>query len=292
MASSFLRGCFFVSLVTSSSIPALADPSGTGRDVRRVNIALREGQQQMAEVKVEVAPPEPPPAEPEEPSPPDPVEPPPPPPPSPPLPPKPASSASRSGRWVFEIGTFGAYMTTRIGYAQPEGGDSRVLLQGVTAGEPPSSCGEQTCAYRFGRTGGFVGGVNLFTGFAASDRVHFGGRLLAGPRAGAGGMLFATGPSVSIHVGGPLWVGASMFVGIASLSESGSVTPPPTHYLVGGPYVISGSTDAAFGLGAEMRVELFRTARGALSLDTHPFFLAGAEGTAFVLPIGVSYRFH
>lgn len=254
-----------------------------GRVEHRSTIALREGGKQTIEVKGLAELPAPAHAEP--------AEPPPAPPPSP-APPKHEVATSRFGRWVFEVGVFAAYMNGNMTRARPDVGEDHVGLVSLAPGSSETtSCYAQECSYELGRQGGFTGGVNLFAGFAAAERVHFGGRLLAGPRLG-GGAIFATGPSVSINMWGPLWAGASAYVGYASQSRRAGVTPPPGYGLVqNDTYMLTGSTDAAFGLGFELRAELFRTTTGAFSLDVQPFFLTGADGSAFVIPFGVSYRF-
>jgi hypothetical protein len=263
--------------------------SATGRVEHRSTIAAREGLRQVLEVKglAELPPPpppaEPPPAEPAPAEPP--VE------PAAPVAPPPASGY-RFGRWVFEIGAFGGYIASKTRSAKPDVGEDGILLASLSPERPePSSCDYLGCTYGAPRGGAFVGGVSLFAGFAATENIHVGGRILAGPRL-QGGALFATGPSVSIHVGGRFWAGASMLLGYASASGNAEVTPPPTHTLVDNSlYRVTGSTDVAFGLGVELRMELWRTSYGALALDTQPLFLAGADGSAFVLPFGISYRF-
>ena len=147
------------------------------------------------------------------------------------------------------------------------------------------------CAYTLGRRESLAGGVSLFAGYAATDWLHVGGRIVAAPRL-RGGAVFATGPSASMHMWGPLWVGASIFLGSASQSErSGTIKPESGYSLVSTDYFpMTAATGPSFGAGFELRAEVLHTERGALAIDTQPMFLAGGNGSAFMLPIGVSYR--
>lgn len=263
--------------------------SATGRVEHRSTIAAREGLKQVLEVKglAEIPappPPEPPPAEPPpaEPSPS--VEPPP--------PAEPPTRASRFGRWVFEAGLFGAYMNGSMDPPLPSGGEDGVQVSNNTADGPENStCHQVGCSYSLGSRGSFVGGVSLFAGYAARSFLDVGGRVIMGPRL-HGGMLFATGPSVSLNVAGPLWIGASAFIGYASQSEkNGEITVPPPYYLISQSTALTGSTDFAGGAGIELRVDLVRAPSGALSIGAQPLFLAGSRGSTFVLPFALSYRF-
>lgn len=249
-----------------------------GRVEHRYTVVARESLKQTVELRGLAAPepaPEPAPIEPVAPA----------------EPPPPAPTAPRFGRWVFEIGLFAGYMNGSMGNARPDAGEDGIQLASLDPSGSSGTCYEIGCSFTLGRAGGLVGGVNLFAGFAASERVHFGGRMILGPRLG-GGAIFATGPSVSIHVGGPVWAGASLYTGYASQSGRAAVTPPNGYTLIDNSVQsLTASTDMAFGLGFELRVELFRAGTGAFSLDTQPFFLASSVGSALVLPIGVSYRF-
>jgi hypothetical protein len=260
-----------------------------GRVERRWTLVAREGERQTVEIRGLLAvapPPEPAPAPPAEPapSPPPPVEPAPPPRAEPP----PSPHAPRFGRWVFEAGLFVGYLNGDMDPAQLGVDPGSVP---VTNGSRTTSCGQVSCSYTIGRQGGVAGGVDLFAGYAARDWLHVGGRMLAAPRAG-GGMLFATGPSVSLHMVGPLWAGASLYLGYASQSStSGTVTPTVPYALdTSSQYPMSASTGLSYGAGFELRCELFHVGSGTFALDTQPFFLAGGNGSAFVLPLGLSYR--
>lgn len=196
---------------------------------------------------------------------------------------------ARYGRWVFEVGLFAAYMHGNMDGARLDGDASTIA---VTNGSAITSCAEAGCSYELGSRGSLAGGVSLFAGMAASDRVHVGGRVIAGPRL-RGGMIFATGPSASIHVWGPFWAGASLLLGYASQSEhSGDVTAPAGMSLYPSDrYPMTASTGVAFGGGFELRCELVHTSHGVLAIDSQPHFLSGSPGSAFVLPVGLSYRF-
>lgn len=200
----------------------------------------------------------------------------------------PSPQAPSGRRWVFEAGIFAAYLN---GDLDPAGLDTDPSTVSVTNGTTTASCAAIRCAYALGRQGSLTGGVSLFAGYAAADWLHVGGRVLAGPRL-RGGAVFATGPSASLHMWGPLWVGASVFLGSASQSERSGTVKPESGYSLASTdnFSMTASSGPAFGAGFELRAEILHTERGALAIDTQPLFLAGANGSAFLLPLGVSYR--
>jgi hypothetical protein len=205
--------------------------------------------------------------------------------------PPPAATPPRPlKRWVFEAGIFAAFLTGNMDPAGLDADPSTVAVRGG-AGAGTTSCDTVRCSYTLGGRNSLAGGVSLFAGFAATDWLHVGGRIVAAPRL-RGGAVFATGPSASMHMWGPLWVGASLFVGNASQSErSGTIKPESGYSLVSADYFpMTAATGPAFGAGFELRAEVLRTERGALAIDTQPMFLAGSNGSAFMLPLGVSYR--
>ncbi|MFT3774432.1 MAG: hypothetical protein QM820_54425 [Minicystis sp.] len=209
-----------------------------------------------------------------------------------PVEPTPAPIAPRFGRWVFEAGIFAAYMNGSMDDARVDGDPASIgVFKSTPEGTETTSCADVGCSYSLGRRSSLAGGVSLFAGYAATDWLHVGGRMLAGPRL-RGGMIFASGPSVSMHMWGPLWVGASVFFGYASQSErSGTVTAPAPYSLASTDYhAMTAATEMAMGAGFELRAELFHTAGGAFAVDVQPLFLAGSPGSAFLLPVGISYR--
>lgn len=208
--------------------------------------------------------------------------------PSTPKEPVPAPTPPGKSRWVFEAGLLLGYMNGDMRVRLPEVDESMIALY---QGSKASDCWQEGCNYALQHPGGSVGLLSLFAGYAATDWFHIGGRMITGPRF-QGGALFATGPSASFRVWGPLWVGASLLLGYASQTDAqGMVSPMYPWEPVPRTVAMTGSSDVAFGAGVELRWELWKGPRGVLSLTTQPFFLGSDSGNALVLPIGAAYRF-
>jgi hypothetical protein len=201
--------------------------------------------------------------------------------------PAPTPKEPGKSRWVFDLGLMLGYMSADLNVGYPNLDESLIT---VRSGSGARSCAELICGYAIQHHGGTVGLLSLYAGYAPKDWFHFGGRMILGPRF-QGGALFATGPSVSFRVAGPLWLGASMLMGYASQYDAqgrvqaddvitGTTTAPMT-----------GTTDFAFGAGAEIRWDLWHGPRGTLSVTSQPFFIGDRNGAAVVLPIGAAYRF-
>jgi hypothetical protein len=192
-------------------------------------------------------------------------------------------------RWIFEVGfvlgaSAGAPDASR---AQLQ---SDVRLSGTSPLSPPTSCASRTCNVSIGGTGGgFVGGGGVYLGYAVSESIDAGVRLLLGT---SGGLLGTIGPSVSFRATKSLHVGfwpmfGSVFVG----DVSADVSPPSGYSLASsGRVYVSGSVDGV-GAGLELEYALADFSRGQLLATATPFFLAGANGNVVVAPLGLAYRF-
>jgi len=247
--------------------------SAAGRVEETRTVTLREGERQTVDIAslAEVHPP-------------DPVL----PLPAPSTPKEPAPNPPGKSRWVFDVGLLVGYMNADLRVGYPNVDESFIA---VSDGSQSSTCLDTYCSYALAHHGGTVGLLSLYAGYAANDWFHIGGRVIAGPRF-QGGAVFATGPSASFRVWGPLWLGASFLLGYAGQSDAqGTVTPEYPWQVVSGGVPMTGSSDVAFGVGAEIRVDLWNGPRGTISLTTQPFFLGSDRGNAFVLPIGAAYRF-
>jgi hypothetical protein len=193
--------------------------------------------------------------------------------------PPPAKVASR---WVFEPGVFLGYMNAST---------DRAFAVGSVAS---SRC--VGCSYSLSPVDGPVAGPNVFVGYAFSKDFVGGLRVLAGPRLQrGGGSIVAIGPSVSLRTSHAWSFGAWALLGSATASSNGvnGVATAPSGYTPDntGSFTLTTSTDLGAGLGFEVSLHLLELGRGSLLLDSTPFFLAGSNGTAWVLPIGIAYRF-
>jgi hypothetical protein len=215
----------------------------------------------------------------------------------------PGQTPHPAGRFVYEIGVFGGYMTGDMDRARPfdDPESVRFLVQEQNGDLRFSSCAALYCSYALPSLGGFVAGPTAFAGYALTERVHVGLRALVGPRAG-GGALFAIGPSASARLWGRLWVGGSLLVGTASESGRGYVDLEQPSSSTAVRVVdfehldfrtrLSESVGFALGAGAEIGVALTDSPKGSFMLQTTPLFLVGPTGSALTLPLSVVHRWH
>jgi hypothetical protein len=205
--------------------------------------------------------------------------------------PAPAKPADRA-RWVFEAGFFVGFLGLNTERAYASNPESIGLYSSMSTSQR-SNCNAVGCTYSLADGSGAVIGVNFFGGYAVSDQLQFGGRLLVGPRIQTGGgSLVAIGPSASLRASPAIWVGASLFLGTASAGGYGTVKPPAPWQVDGGRYDVSASTDLAAGASVDVALRVLETPRGMLLLNATPLFLLGSNGSAVVFPLGVAYRFH
>ncbi len=204
------------------------------------------------------------------------------------------SPSSTPGRFVVEAGLVVGYMSVNPELAHVSaGGAYAIELRSTQADARPSSCASQPCSYSLPQVNGAIVGVNLFAGYAISDAMHLGARLLAGARVDrGGGSVVIVGPALQLHMVGPVWGGFSALVGTASASSNGEVHAPPGFAQSGGgPYLMDGSTDLGAGIGIDLSVRVAELPRGSLRVITSPFFLLGSRGTAWSVPLAIAYRF-
>jgi hypothetical protein len=201
----------------------------------------------------------------------------------------PARPSSRS-RWVFAPGIFVGY----LGVHNPRTSSNDLIeLRDHTApGESTTTCSSD-CDYELNSKGAPSAGLSLFAGYAFSEDVTAGLRLLAGPRLAGGGGYFATfGPSVSFRANEKLSVGAFAFFGTAELAGYGDVRAPPGHSVLSpGPHRLQGDLGGGMGVGVELSWTIAELARGSIVASALPLFLAGSQGTAIAVPLALSYRF-
>jgi hypothetical protein len=194
----------------------------------------------------------------------------------------------QGSRWLLEAGLFGSSVLSSPERAELVDDEGSIRL--VAPNGNVSTCASRPCSYRLSQSWGFVSGLNLFTGYAVSDSVHIGGRLIAGARVG-GGSLIVTGPSMSFHAVGPLWLGAAAYLGSGAVSGSGDITPRAPYYQDGGGGEQLSASTFGFGTGVEVALRVWETPRSALAITVMSVFLFGDNGNTWAVPIGASYRF-
>ena len=206
------------------------------------------------------------------------------------------SPSNAKGRFVVEVGLVVGYMsanTSRARLASSSGENGIELRSNQSSQGSPESCASRGCSYSLPQVNGAIAGVNLFAGYAISDTMHFGGRLLAAARIEhGGGSIVVVGPALQLHMVGPVWTGVSALVGTASVSGNGDVRAPAGYSQTGGgPFLMDGSTEESAGIGLELGVRIAELPRGSLRVLASPFFLVGGGGNAWAFPLAVAYRF-
>ena len=190
----------------------------------------------------------------------------------------PVPSAKYASPWVFELGVFLGLVGGTARYAR--GVDTIDSCSGLSCGELKD-------------VSNVAVGANLFAGYALSDTVHLGTRLLVAPGLGSSGAgVYGLGPSIAFRANDRFTIGAWPFFGNATLRGKASAATKPDG--TGGPQTIvnaEGDLHGGFGAGIELSLRLFEVGRGEVVLSSTPFFLASSNGTAACLPIGLAYRF-
>jgi hypothetical protein len=257
------------------------------------------------------APPTPPPAAPVATAPPTTTAAPPPPPPETPKEPEqPEESSRKAGRLVFDVSAMGGFLGGFIDAGGLSGLETYDYTYNLKDGVYVDLC-EDKCRGLFDPAFGVYVGASLFGGYAISETFQIGARATGGPRIG-GGYVVLGGPSLSLKLGAPLWIGGTLLVG--GIQQSAKVAGirgevpadavqfnndqsevdvtrkanTPEEDLVG-----------TFSFGASLDVSFMLVDRpvagwssGSLMLSTWPMFVKGLSGFAFAVPVGIGYRFY
>jgi len=197
------------------------------------------------------------------------------------------------GRWILEPGIFAGYLGGSASHPRMLSGEGvQVDLIPVTSGQPRESCGTRSCtAGELTDGGGGAGGISIFGGYALSDHVELGGRILAAPSLGKNGpSVFSFGPAIRLRATDSVSFGFWAMFGEATFKGTAVVTPPSGFNAQGGVARAEGGLAGGFGAGVELSVRLFELGRGTVVANTTPFFLSG-NGNAWAVPLGVAYRF-
>lgn len=198
----------------------------------------------------------------------------------------------RRGSWIFEPGLFVGYMT---GNVEAVAGPSPVYPASIsveTSTGQLTTCAQITCTLgRVRDADGVMGGVNVFAGYALTESLDVGLRVLAGPELGAAGAsVLALGPSLAVHPLEGVTLGVWLLVGNATLKGNAEVVSPDGDRVVPRRVAAEGGLEGGPGAGLELTVRLFDLGRGSVVLNATPFVLAGS-GTAIGVPVGLGYRF-
>lgn len=204
-----------------------------------------------------------------------------------------AAPQRRKGRWILEPGLFVGYVggsVSRPRLTNSSESDVRLVASDTRA---ISSCANQTC--RVGEIvegGGLTGGLNLFGGYALSDSIDVGAKLLVGPSIGpAGASVAAFGPALTVHPTEALTLGVWGLFGVVTMPGHARVTAPEGFAISGSSLLPARGETGGIGAGVELSLRLFEVGKGAVKLSATPFVISGSSGDAFCLPLGLAYRF-
>jgi hypothetical protein len=182
--------------------------------------------------------------------------------------------------------------------------------------------GAGNCKAHFKPQAALLAGAELFIGYAITENVQFGGRVMGGFHYPIGFEILG-GPSASFKVSGPFWLGITGLVGTSQTTATvdgarGSVpesfqTFNPNGDVVIAPDKLAGglagsATDKTkplqvapdFGVvevGGSVEVSIVLKdnksgTTGSLMLSGWPYAVWSPGGVAFGLPIGLGYRFY
>jgi hypothetical protein len=224
----------------------------------------------------------------------------------------------RPKRLVIDIGAFGGVQFGLLGsgsLAALSGVNYEYRVKDATGQDAVllENCQGGKCKALVDPALGVPVGGQLFVGYAFSENFHFGVRAF-GSYLVTGGYMALGGPSISVQVKPRLWVGGTLFAGFGAqqgkITGGKGVVPSEWEELNGSDevrFIIESasvpkeapvSTDFSFGLGGEISYALteFGTGEGfgsgSLLLSTWPQAIKTWGGFAFVVPVGLSVRFH
>jgi hypothetical protein len=194
------------------------------------------------------------------------------------------------GVWVLEIGAFTGYIGgsgARASLVAP----GSVAFSSNASGGSPATCASQTCSVEPIRSGGsFALGLTGLGGYALSESLTLGVRILAAPPVESHG-AWALGPTVVLHPSDGFSVGLWGLFGDASQAGNVQVTAP-SGYLASGAFAkAEGTLAGGFGAGLDVSMRLFEVGRSTFLASTTPLFIVGSSGSAFAVPVGMAMRF-
>ncbi len=196
----------------------------------------------------------------------------------------------KRGPWVLEIGAFTGYIGgggARGRLTEP----GSIVLRPLQSGRQPETCASQTCnAEPIGRGGSVALGLTVLGGYAPSENLTLGVRVLAAPAVGSRG-AWGIGPTVVLHPSESFSVGLWGLFGDGSQQGDAVVAAPAGYQTNGERARAEGTLAGGFGAGLDVSIRLFDVGRSTFVATATPFFIAGSSGGAFAVPIGMAVRF-
>lgn len=241
--------------------------------------------------------------------------------------PEPEGDKHRKSGLVIDLGfTAGldASIVDRAPLAEVTGTEYRYAS--ATGGEFIGACGETAavpgagdCEATFDPAYTLMVGGQLFVGYGFTDSFQAGGRVFLAPRIPTG-IHFAGGPSFSVNVVGPLWLGGTYIIGTtvydADVTGARGSIPDELEEANGAAEIAIPKADLASGLDApeakgtvepglmmggsiEISINLadwkpVDALAGSFMVSAWPGLMVDLDGggTSLVIPLGLGYRFY
>lgn len=227
--------------------------------------------------------------------------------------PEPSSGSSprHTGSFVIEAGVAGGALIGLMDSGSFGDLSAYSYSYNIPEGELIAPCDDEVCHASFDPAIGPFAGGEAFIGFALSEDLHLGARVLGGYRFG-GGYFVVGGPSVSMRLG-RVWLGLSGLVGPVGQEAKvtgikGEIPSEVVHLNYGRSEVAVNAREGslpesalvetlAFGGSVDVSLVLADLpsagwTSGALLLSVSPTVMKGLDGWVFAAPASLGYRFY
>jgi hypothetical protein len=201
---------------------------------------------------------------------------------------EPATPAGRKkGAWVLELGAFSGFLGGGGARGQLVDRESVLLSK---PGESGATCASRTCSV--GTIPNDVSatlGLTVLGGYALSDSITLGARVLAAPAIGSRS-AWGLGPEVVLHPHDGFSIGLWALFGDGS-QEGKAPVFAPDFSITGSPANATGTVGGGAGAGLDVSIRVFELARTSFWLQALPFFISGDRGGIYAVPLGGAVRF-
>lgn len=236
----------------------------------------------------------------------------------------PTAVGHRPKGFVFDMQALAGLHVSVVGEApQSLINDTQYRYNGPMQSQFLASCGDEDsvpgagdCVATFKPQAALLAGAQVFVGYGFSEKIQLGARIFGGFHYPLG-FEISGGPSLSIHVTGPLWLGVTALVGTSQteavvtgargsfpddleVENGGESTVAIGNEGLAGGLAGGDKTAADFGrleVGGAAEVSLVlidskKAPSGALMLSAWPYGMWSQGGAVIGVPIGFGYRFY
>ncbi|WP_437872292.1 tetratricopeptide repeat protein [Sorangium sp. So ce363] len=221
------------------------------------------------------------------------------------------SSPRHTGSFVIQAGVTGGALIGLMDSGSFGDLSAYSYSYNIPEGELIAPCDDEVCHASFDPAIGPFAGGEAFIGFALSEDLHLGARVLGGYRFG-GGYLVVGGPSISMRFG-RVWLGLSGLVGPVGQEAKvtgikGEIPSEVVHLNYGRSEAAVNAREGslpesalvetlAFGGSVDVSLVLADLpsagwTSGALLLSVSPTVMKGLDGWVFAAPASLGYRFY